>query len=492
MDFLGARVHLNPRPAQPAKVALEVAMLGHCPGEVRIDRLLNLSGAESEIRLAGFGERLDRCIAENDNLHHLPIPLRSLAEFEDIFPQARTRSAQYRSTLAGDRAWLPKAVDDFFANGGEKIWIVQIPEASGVHGFLPAHDSPLHDTQNLWGLFTVLVLNAVGVVAMPDLERILIPQDLPDIPRLRISAVPQFMPCGTRLDDGHRERRGTDEMVVEQTPFDFMRLLQRQLDYIDSHRSDIQCLVTLPLAYSKSLQSPQADDVSLGMLNASRGKPGAYLLRQAQLLYPYLRSSQYDLYSPTGIIAGTLARSAKNRGIWRSIAWQTLVTDGYPYPAVNQVEKLRLSEDPGIGVLEKRQGTVILDDERIMVPALHRSDYNSGILSERLKSLRSAEVVRFLGFLKRQLQELGDTLIFNVDPGDPRPRLLLEKFFDKLFEQGALRGLRNEQAYSIRQSFPQEGVIAIDIEIAPAYPIDKIVLTFINRDGSWLTEANHA
>ena len=162
-----------------------------------------------------------------------------------------------------------------------------------------------------------------------------------------------------------------------------------------------------------------------------------------------------------------------------------------PYPTINQVQKLTLREDPGIGVIESRLGKIILDDERIIVPALHKDDYVAGELSDRLKTLRSGEVVRFMGYLVRQLRELGEALVFNVDYRDPRPRLLLEKFFNKLHAQGALRGATPGQAYTISQSYPQEGVIAIDIEIAPAYPIDKIELTFINRDGNWLTEANN-
>jgi hypothetical protein len=188
-----------------------------------------------------------------------------------------------------------------------------------------------------------------------------------------------------------------------------------------------------------------------------------------------------------------LARSARTRGIWRSIAWQTLVTDGQPYPVVGQLQRLRLRENPGIGVLRQQRGTTLLDDERILVPALHRGDYDPATTNtERLRSLRSAEVVRFIGFLVRQLRELGETLIFDVDYRDPRPRLLLDQFFNRLFEQGALRGTRPEQAYRIHQHHPDDGIIAIDIEIAPAYPIDKIVLTLVNRDGSWLTEAGHA
>jgi len=493
MDFLGARVQLNPRPAQTENIALEVAMLGHCPGEVRIDRLLNLPNAERDIRLAGFGQRLDQRIAENRNLYHLPIPLRSLAEFDDIFPAARTQASTYKSRLAGDLAWLPKAVDDFFANGGDKLWLVQIPEAQGAEGFLPSLHPALHDTDSLFGLYSLLVLNGVGLIAMPDLERIQIAQDLEDIPRLRLAnPKPQFIPCTSRLGDDHRERRHSEELPVAETPRNFIFLLQRLLATLDRHRPDMQCLFTLPLAYSNVLDSPQVDETSLQALIQSRAQPGAHLLRQVQLLFPYLRSEQYSLFSPTGVLAGTLARSARTRGIWRSVAAQTLVTDAHPYPPVSQVQKLQLRENPGVGVLQQKKGLTTLDDERIMVPALHRDDYNTGDNSARLKSLRSAEVVRFLGYLVRQLRALGESLIFNVDYRDPRPRLLLEKFFNRLFEQGALRGNRPEQAYSIRQSYPQEGVIAIDIEIAPAYPVDKLVLTFINRDGSWLTEAKHA
>ena len=54
-------------------------------------------------------------------LYHLPIPLRSSAEFHDIFPDSRVEKASYVSLLAGDRVWLPQAVDDFFANGGEIV-----------------------------------------------------------------------------------------------------------------------------------------------------------------------------------------------------------------------------------------------------------------------------------------------------------------------------------------------------------------------------------
>ena len=493
IEFLGARIQLNPRPARHSVVALEVAMLGHCPGRVRIERLLALGDALEEMRLLGFGPRIDALDEQSTDLYHLPVPIRSLAEFEDIFPDARNAQTQYSSLLAGDSAWLPKAIEDFFGHHGEKLWIVQVPESEQIQGFLPAFDAPLYDTENLRGIASVLILNDVGLVAMPDLERIQIASQLPDVPRQRLAnPEPKFLPCSASVDDGHRERRNPAEMPGSSTPLRFVSLLQKILSFTNRHRPDMQCLFTLPLAYSETSDSPTADEAALLELENVRQQSGAHLLRQVQLLYPYMRSPRHSLYSPTGLISGLIASSASRRGIWRSVAGIDLETDGQPYPPTTTAQTIKLRETPGVGVIQHRTGGIALDDERIVVPALHRTEYAPGVYTERLQGMRSGEVVRFLGFLLRQLKALGERIIFNVGYQDPRPRLVLEKFFIGLFNNGALRGSLPEQAYSIRQSVSQEAVVAFDIEIAPAFPIDKIVLTFINRDGNWFTEVNNA
>ena len=79
--------------------------------------------------------------------------------------------------------------------------------------------------------------------------------------------------------------------------------------------------------------------------------------------------------------------------------------------------------------------------------------------------------------------------MFVLDPGDPRPRLLLEEFLRHLFAAGALRGALPEEAFSVRPGIAGpasgKGVLAYDIELAPAFPIDRLRLTFANRDGEW-------
>jgi hypothetical protein len=424
-------------------------------------------------------------------LYDLPIPLASSAEFDDIFPDARTQATQYASVLAGDTAWLPLAVDDFFTNGGEKLWIVRVREADGVRGFLPAFNHPLYDTENLRGVSALLVLNDVGLIGFPDLERLQIPAQLPDIPRKRFAnPEPQFLPVGTVIDDGHRERRQTEELVTETAPWQTLALLSELLGLTAKNRPDIQCLFSLPLAYSATLESPCADPLVLTDLNNARIQNAAYLLRQVQLVFPYLNNGD-ALTSAVGVVAGAIASSARRNGIWRSIGATKLISTGRPYPSLNMQQTVALREAPGVGVINLRQGILQLDDERLMVPALHRDDYLPGQYSERLNAMRSAEVVRFLGYLMRELRKLGERLVFNVDPGDPRPKLLLQKFFSQLYKAGALRGATAADAFSITVAERGESTIAFNIEIAPAYPIDKIVLTFINRNGEWASNVDN-
>ncbi len=497
MDFLGARIQLNPRPVQRTKVALEVGALGHCPGQARLDRLIDLTGILDDMRQAGFGDRVESILAQSEidgfaysykDLYHLPIPLRSSAEFDDIFPDARTVSSQYNSVLAGDKAWLPQTVDDFFANGGEKLWLVRIPEAEGVRGFLPHYQSPYDKTIDLRGVACLLSLSALALIVLPDLERLQIPTQLPDIPRKRLdNPHPRFLPLGTLIDDGHRERRYGSELPQVNDPLPLLTILRDLLTFTASQRPDIQYLFTLPLSYSTAVASPCVDPDDLAALTTASVNPDAYLLRQVQLLFPYLRGRDEELRSPVGVIAGAIAASAKALGVWRSIAGVALVSQAQPFPQLNMQQTIALRDQPGIGILNQRVGQLTLDDECLVVPALQRDDYVPALVSqsERLRSARSSEVVRFLGYLVRELQALGERLIFNTDATDPRPLLMLQSFFRNLYRAGALRGAVVEDAFSITRASAAENVIAFDIEIAPAYPIDKIVVTFINRDGEW-------
>ena len=461
-----------------------------------IDRLISEKPDDAELLKARVNSLLDEAVwSRSRALYHLPIPTYSSAEFHDIFPDAMASAAQYASMLAGDKTWLGLAVDDFFANGGNKLWVVRIPEAYGQAGFFPAINSQPRDNASLQGLATLLPLPSLGLIGFPDLERLQIPAGMPDIPRVRLENTdPQFLPCIQNTDDDHRERRYSSELDRLPEPWALQDVLGGMLQTLIRYRPDIQCLLTLPLAYSGHLESPVLDPKVSTVLENYRSNSGrAQALRYVQFLFPYQRGPRFALHSAVGLIAGQQVAVARREGPWRSMAAKALVSDALPFPRLSPAQTIALRDTPGIGVISYRSAFagsyMALDDERLVVPALPVADYPTD--RQRYDGFRSAEIMRFLGYLRRQLQAFGEQLVFNLDYRDPRPRLLLEQFFRRLHAQGALRGALPEQAFSINETMPQEGAMVFEIMIAPAFPIDRLFLTFTNLDGEWRTEVGN-
>ncbi|MCU0834357.1 MAG: hypothetical protein MUC77_07965 [Chromatiaceae bacterium] len=535
---MAGRVTLTPRPTRRREPVLVAAMLGHLPGRVRLERLR--PAARALMREVGLGEVVDQLEplaqprlspAELDRIRalaHVPVPLAASAELDDIFPDARDdrQPTGHRSLLAGTRAWLPQAVDDFFVNGGERLWILRVPSDEGRAGFLPQTAAglasalaaaPARDPGattrcdelgptaaldltrplDLRGLAAVLPIPEVGLIAAPDLERLLIPARLPDIARVRVeNAAPRFVPCGTSLDDDHRERRRDSEMparVADQPdanePACSLAVIGRIAATLAAWRPDCQYLHTLPLAYSAAAGQPALHPAVTSGLAAVRGGRAGAPLKRVQLLWPYLRGPRFALASPVGVIAGRTAAVARAEGPWRSVAGRALSTDAAPWPPVGLRTVEALWASPGVGVLVQRRGRVELEDERLAVPALHADDWapawgDAGDI-RRYDGYRAGEVVRFIGFLLRRLRALGERLVFDLDARDPRPRLLLDDLCRGLHAAGALRGALPEEGYRLREGVAAPGVIAWDIELAPAFPIDRLRLSFVNRDGEW-------
>jgi hypothetical protein len=539
MDLMGGRVRLSPRPAADAEPALPACFIGHCPGRVRPERLR--ASARAALRGIGLGAAVDYLDATHphttprdglpahsgprplgaatrarlDALHHLPLPLRAAAELTDLFPEARTAATGYASALGGAGAWLPQAVDDFFANGGELAWIIVVPEAGGRDGLLgltpgvlaaaadpddaapaagpagPAPDRrlPLHEPLTLRGLALALAIPDIGVLALPDLERLQVPPALTGPARVRLpNPEPGFLPCGQTHDDGHRERRHSEEMAVPEPPAPTLTLLESIAGALAAYRPDLQCLYSLPLSAGGVSREPQPEPALLHTL-AARGGRGWSSARRLQLLWPYLRDTGQGLRSPVGAVAGAQAAVAARLGPWRSAAGVPLTSAGTPYPPTPREQVLALYDTPGVGVLHQATGVLRLEDERLLVPALPAAD--TALVTA--PGWRSGEVQRFLGWLMRRLRRLGEALVLDADPDDPRVALLLERFCRALHDRGALRGARPEDAFAIRPLAPAgagaDAVLGFAIELAPAFPLDRLRLTFVNRAGEWQTGA---
>lgn len=495
--MLAGRILIEPAAHAPREPVLEAAMLGHCPGAA--DHSALSTSTRRRMREAGFGLEVDcleglACglLSSEDQLRiqalqHLPVPLHSHAEFEQVFPEAKTEPSVYASLIAGDRAWLPMAVRDFFSSGGQRLWVVSIPQDEWSQGFLPDIGEGLHQSWGLRGLATVFPLERLGLVALPDLERLRLPANLVDPRGKRLdNPDPAFLPCTQNLDDDHAERRApADEYPAAMT---LLSLLEPITAALEHYRPDLQCLLTLGLSYSPLAGSTVASPTDLAGLKellATGVQERRARLRRIQFLFPYFKGPDYALKSATGYVSGLQCLSAQTEGIWRSVAGRSLSTDGAPFPPLEQWQVHQLRDEPGISILHEHKRSIRLDDERLTVPALHPHDYKTNS-----RSHRSAEVTRFMGYLMRELRQLGNSLIFNASADDPSPRLALERFFNQLYQLGALRGKRVEDAYTISRRELADNVIGYDILVAPAYPLDTIRLAFIRAGDAWEVAAN--
>lgn len=487
--LLASRIELTPRPSQNRMPVLACGMVGHAPGRIRRERLFALTEAMEAIRSAGFADQLERLRSADQTAFHLPIPLTSSAEFHDIFPDAANTGTRYRSTLAGSNAWLPRCVDDFFTNGGSRLWVVVVPEEENQAGFLPGPDTVLHNPATLRGFTSLLVIPEIGLITLPDLERLQIPAQLRGIPERNPDPVtPSFMPCSSGISG--REPAIPPDTSDLPAPLPIEEVLGQCLPWLCQNRPDIQWLWPVPLEYDRQRQIPVASKQSLETIAKLADNAGGHRLRQVQFAFPYLTDNQGRPASPCAVMAGAQSAMAQARGPWRSIAGQPLNTTGEPFPALSIPDIQALRKNPGISVVTRKPRGVMVDDERLAVPALPPEDYDHAERQERYDAFRSAEVMRFLGYLRRQLQALGESLVFKADPRDPGPRLALENFLRRLHRQGALRGDTAEEAFHIRTLSSHESSLVLEVMVAPALPIDRIRLTFTNRHGEWQGAVN--
>jgi hypothetical protein len=496
LTLLDGRVELEPAPLRSdVDDPVEVAFVGHLPAAVTVRPERLSRTALERLDLLGFahvarilrGEAVaapgdDLTLRRTTRLEQLPLLIDTIRSFYDLFPDAERvplvsmASAAFGSPLAGITAWLPRALEDFFLAGGRRAWVVLVDEHESPELVLPPlGGNPLvAPMRELRGLTLAAALPGIGLLTAPDLERQTIPAGLHDVPRVRLPNPPtRFVPCGSVGSDDHRERgEGPSTLPLPAPPWS--QQLARIAGFLQRHRPDVQFLTGVPLSWDASTAAPGLDAAALAWFaDAGREDRLGAAAARVQVLAPCLRSPRYRLGSPGGLLAGVISASARRHGAWRSVAGRTLPGDALPYPGLPgaRLEQLRAG---GIGVLTARATVLTLDDERVVAPA--HAD--------------SGEIVRLIGWLRRRLERLGERLVFLVDPEDPRPQLALEALGNELHARGALRGNR-AAAWQVAPESGGPGQAVWRITVAPAAPIDGLVLTVRNEQGRWLAEALH-
>jgi phage tail sheath protein FI len=203
----------------------------------------------------------------------------------------------------------------------------------------------------------------------------------------------------------------------------------------------------------------------------------------AALFFPYLlkrdplRGGQIDAFPPCGAVAGVMARTDTNRGVWKAPAGMTATlsnTDGL-------VVKLTDEEN---GLLNP----IAINCLRTF-PNIGRVVWGSRTLkgSDQLSDdYKYIPVRRLALFIEESLYRGTQWVVFegNDEPLWGQIRLSVGAFMQRLFRQGAFQGTAPRDAYFVKcdsstttQDDINRGIVNIVVGFAPLQPAEFVIIT---------------
>lgn len=484
---------------------IQPVFIGHC-SEANTAAVHEDPQLLQQLQEMGYAGRI-AAFDEHDGLYDLPLPIRSLAQFQRLFPRAVADSPVFLSNEAdvSDPSkqetvddWMPWAVRDFFAAGpgqpDDRIcWVIRVRKAGEEDEFdsidlFDVNPSAVQHLPESWNAVELACsIESVGILVMPDFEKLLVPKNVFEaIEEQQAIPAPAFAPCSKSPAGGLNEGTRPSEMPdYEQRP-DAGNRIRRIARRLQSWRPDMQWLLSLAPGIENGIALPGPASAITTWLETEAGQLPE--LAHVQFLFPLVYGDDRPLGSASGLMAGHIVHKTRSEGVWRSVAGMPLATHLSLWPEVGRKDRTSLRDGLGIGVLHATENDIRLDDERLAV---------NGFCDQIGTACKSGELMRFIGWLRRSLRDLGEDMIFQLDGRDPAVRNMLDAFFAELHRKGALRGAQTEDSYRLTNLSNMPNMILYRIEIAPSFPVDRFVVTFMhdreaNSPTSSLEVATHA
>lgn len=204
--------------------------------------------------------------------------------------------------------------------------------------------------------------------------------------------------------------------------------------------------------------------------------------RNAALYYPLvvkpdpLRENQPDLFVPSGIVAGLMASTDTNRGVWKSPAGIDVALNGVQSLQINLSDKENGQLNP-LGINCFRTFPVI---GRVIWGA--RTMRGADQLADEYKYVA---VRRTALFIEESLFRGTKWVVFepNDEPLWAQIRLNVGAFMQNLFRQGAFQGKTPKEAYLVKcdketttQNDIDLGIVNILVAFAPLKPAEFVII----------------
>jgi phage tail sheath protein FI len=220
---------------------------------------------------------------------------------------------------------------------------------------------------------------------------------------------------------------------------------------------------------------------------ARDGEPGLASPR-LQMAWPWPRTADSDdaqggVEAPEGMLAGVLARSALERGSFRSAAHQPLRRWQASEPVPPWSQLLAHAEWTPLGELGLPERVCLLG------PAARGAVLWSDASASADPAFRQAAVRRLVNVLLQAARRAGDDFAFDGH-GEPTWRRVRERLSDLLRQLQAAGALASEGRPfevrcgrdTMRQADLDAGRLIAQVEIQPAQPIRRIVVVLNLRE----------
>jgi len=204
--------------------------------------------------------------------------------------------------------------------------------------------------------------------------------------------------------------------------------------------------------------------------------------RNAALYFPRvqqsdpMREGQSDIFVPCGIVAGTMARTDVNRGVWKAPAGLDAT--------INGVQSLQVNlNDPENGMLNPLGINCLRS-----FPIAGRVVWGSRTLrgaDQLADEYKYVPVRRLALFIEESLYRGTQWVVFepNDEPLWSQIRLNIGAFMNNLFRQGAFQGATPRDAYFVKcdketttQNDINLGIVNIVVGFAPLKPAEFVII----------------
>lgn len=302
-------------------------------------------------------------------------------------------------------------------------------------------------------------------------------------------APPESQPAGRRVAPPRLNARGLEVWRL---------LLQRALQLLDNPgrahaRRDVQLLASLPLlGDGRDLPAPSQwvhwMARTPGWLKDTGTGSDGLLSDRLQLAYPWLRTADSadtpgGVEAPEGSLAGVLARSALERGAYRSAATRPLLRYQDSTPTLPWTQVLQDAAWTPLGTL------TLADRVCLLGPSPRGPQLLSDVSCSADPRTRQAAVRRLLNVVVQAARRAGDDFAFepNGEHLWARVRNRLNDLMRALLSAGALSS--DGTPFDVRcgrdtmqPNDIDSGRLIVRIELQPAQPVQRIVVVLNLRE----------